>query len=185
AGAVAERRHPRDARECGPPRRKLGPQPLERLIQVDQPAEVLDLQPERLEDGRVPAPGPLVEEPGPRRHRDARAQLAEETKAEILPERHPAPRAAKRRGVTATEPPEPCRKIRRVETAPDARVVRLLVDADAQLLDRVDTPRVRPGIQGGRRTVVRPEAEHSVPEGAGRDRRHAGRARAQSPEQRL
>ena len=179
ARAVAQRRQPRDARQRGPARRELGPEPAEGLAEVDDGPEVLDAEPEDLEDARVPALRPLVEEAGPRRHRDARAELAEETKPHVLPERDPAPHPAKRGRVALAEPPEPRREIGRVKPASDPRVVRLLVDPRAERLHRADAPRVRPGIDGGRWAIVRSETEHRVPEGAQGDRRHAAGTRAE------
>src|SRR4029077_7347597 len=109
--------------------RELGPEAAERLIQADQVAEGLHPKRERFEDAGVPALRPLIKEPGDRRHRDARPQLAEEAKSEILTERHPPPGPAKRPGVAVREPPEPRGEIGRMQATADARVVRLLVDA--------------------------------------------------------
>ena len=55
---------------------------------------------------RIPAARPLVEEAGPRRHRDARPELAEEAEAEVLAERHPAAHGAGRVRVALLEPPD-------------------------------------------------------------------------------
>ena len=68
---------------------------------------------------------------------------------------------AKRGRVALAEPPEPRREIGRVQPASDPRVVRLLVDPRAERLHRADAPRVRPGVDGRRRAIVRPETEHA------------------------
>ena len=135
ARAVAQRRQPRDARQGGPARGELGPEPPE----GPGPGPRWDRGVRHRARGPRGCPGPSAaahwsKRPVPDAIETLVRSSPKRPEPQVLPERHPPAHPAKRGRVALAEPPEPRREIGRVQPAPGPRVVRLLVDPRSERL---------------------------------------------------
>jgi hypothetical protein len=176
--AVGDGCEPAGVGEHRPPGAHPGVDVGERLVRVAHLRELVGRDPGGAEHAGVPAPGPAVEQAGPRGRGRARRRRPQQAEVHVLAQGRPPPRRGEQVGVGLAQPAQPGREVAAVQPAPGALLHLRLVELAAQRGDLRAAPGVGVGVAGAHRPAVGPD-----PDQRGRERvqRHAGDPALQRP----
>src|SRR6266478_9544951 len=113
--SVADRWEPRRGPEGRPPTGARSAQATAGLGAIAEGEQAVRIDLGGGHGLHVPAPGRLIDEAGPRRHRDTRGRFAEQAQLEEFPERAPPRHAARFGRVLTGQPPKLGRPVRGVQ----------------------------------------------------------------------